>query len=33
MVADRRLAEAERLGEVADARFVIGLRLDQAQQA
>jgi hypothetical protein len=32
MVADSRLAEPEWLGQVADARFVAGLGLDQAQQ-
>ena len=33
MVADRRLAEAERLGQVADAGLAIGLRLDEAEEA
>ena len=32
MVADGWLAEAEWLGEVADAGFAAGLRLDQAEQ-
>ena len=32
MVADRRLTEPERLGEVADACFVARLGLDQAEQ-
>ncbi len=32
VVADGRLAEAERLGEVADAGLAVGLGLDQAQQ-
>ena len=32
-MADGRLAEAERLGQVADARLVAGLSLDQAEQA
>ena len=31
-MADRRLAEPERFGQVADARLVSGLRLDQAQE-
>ena len=33
VVGDGRLAEAERLGEVADAGFVVGLRLNQAEEA
>src|SRR5919106_1035990 len=33
VVADGRLAQTERLGEVADAGFVVGLRLDQAEQS
>jgi len=32
VVADRRLRKTERLGQVADARFVLGLRLDQAEK-
>src|SRR5918993_3853036 len=32
VVADRRLAQAERLGEVADAGLAAVVRLDQAQQ-
>jgi hypothetical protein len=32
VVADGGLAEGERLGEVADAGFMIGLGLDQAEQ-
>ena len=32
MVADRWLAQAERLGQVTDACFMVGLGLDQAQQ-
>ena len=32
MVADGRLAESQWLGEVADAGFAAGLRLDQAEQ-
>ena len=32
VVADGWLTEAERLGQVADAGLVAGLRLDQAQQ-
>jgi hypothetical protein len=32
-VADRRLAQAQRLGEVAHACFGVGLCLDEAQQS
>ena len=32
VVADGRLGEPERLGQVADARLVVGLGLDQAEQ-
>ena len=32
VVADRRLPQAERLGEMADARLAAGLRLDEAQE-
>jgi hypothetical protein len=30
---DRRLGEAERLGQMADARLALGLRLDETQDA
>ena len=33
VMAHRRLGQAERLGQVADARFGRGLCLDQAEQA